>query len=207
VRGPCPPTLWSASSSGCPTPLPTLSPSVFRDKKWISVRQSTNRPTHWQGFGSRSVLDPDSIRSGDPDPYSESRSGSRRAKMTHKSRTKNHRKCSGIKSGFLYDNQPISQLNSRVSDPDSIRSVDPEPYSESGSGSRRAKMTHKSRTKIHHKCSDFCTTINQSTNQPTQWQAGRVSDPDPDWIRTQSGQWIRIRIQNPDPDADPGGQK
>ncbi len=23
----------------------------------------------------------------------------------------------------------------------------------------------------------------------------RVSDPDPDWIRFQSGQWIRIRIQ------------
>ncbi len=29
----------------------------------------------------------------------------------------------------------------------------------------------------------------------------RVSDPDPDWIRIQTGQWIR----NPDPD--PGGQK
>jgi hypothetical protein len=33
----------------------------------------------------------------------------------------------------------------------------------------------------------------------------RVSDPDPDWIRIQSGPWIRIRIRNPDPD--PGGQK
>jgi hypothetical protein len=33
----------------------------------------------------------------------------------------------------------------------------------------------------------------------------RVSDPDPDWIRIQSGQWIRIRIRNPD--SDPGGQK
>jgi hypothetical protein len=33
----------------------------------------------------------------------------------------------------------------------------------------------------------------------------RVSDPDPDWNRIQSGQWIRIRIRNPDPD--PGGQK
>jgi hypothetical protein len=33
-------------------------------------------------------------------------------------------------------------------DPDSIGSVDPDPYSESGSGSRRAKMTHKSRKKI-----------------------------------------------------------
>ncbi len=45
-----------------------------------------------QGFGSRSgsVLDPDSIRSVEPDPYPESRSGSgsRRAKMTHKSRKK-----------------------------------------------------------------------------------------------------------------------
>ncbi len=33
----------------------------------------------------------------------------------------------------------------------------------------------------------------------------RVSDPDPYWIRIQSGQWIWIRIRNPDPD--PGGQK
>jgi hypothetical protein len=28
-------------------------------------------------------------------------------------------------------------------------------------------------------------------------------DPNPNWIRLQSGQWIRIRIRNPDP----GGQK
>ncbi len=33
----------------------------------------------------------------------------------------------------------------------------------------------------------------------------RVSDPDPDWIRIQSGHWIRIRIRNPDPAL--GGQK
>ncbi len=39
-----------------------------------------------QGFGSGSGLDLDSIRSEDPDPYSESVSGSRRVKMTHKSR-------------------------------------------------------------------------------------------------------------------------
>jgi hypothetical protein len=32
---------------------------------------------------------------------------------------------------------------------------------------------------------------------------GSVLDPNPDWIRIQSGQWIRIR--NPDPD--PEGQK
>ncbi len=39
----------------------------------------------------------------------------------------------------------------RVSDPDpdSFRSVEPDPYSESGSGSRRAKMTHKSRITIY----------------------------------------------------------
>ncbi len=39
-----------------------------------------------QGFGSG--LDPYSIGPVDPDPYSESGSGSRRAKMTHKSRKK-----------------------------------------------------------------------------------------------------------------------
>jgi hypothetical protein len=39
-----------------------------------------------QGFGSGSGLDPDSIRSVDPDPYWESGSGYRRAKMTHKRR-------------------------------------------------------------------------------------------------------------------------
>jgi hypothetical protein len=35
----------------------------------------------------------------------------------------------------------------------------------------------------------------------------RIRDPDPYWIRIQSGLWIRIRIRNPDPDPDPGGQK
>jgi hypothetical protein len=37
----------------------------------------------------------------------------------------------------------------------------------------------------------------------------RVVDPDPYWIRIQSGLWIRIRIRirNPDPGPDPGGQK
>jgi hypothetical protein len=55
------------------------------------------RKDYYQGFGSGSGLDPDSIRVGsgfdpdligpvDPDPDSES--GSRRAKMTHKSRKK-----------------------------------------------------------------------------------------------------------------------
>ncbi len=38
----------------------------------------------------------------------------------------------------------------RVSDPDSIRSVDLDPFSESRSGSRNAKMTHKSRKKLRN---------------------------------------------------------
>jgi hypothetical protein len=42
----------------------------------------------FQGCGSGSVLDPYSIGSVDPDPYSESGSGSRRAKITHKRRKK-----------------------------------------------------------------------------------------------------------------------
>jgi hypothetical protein len=38
---------------------------------------------------------------------------------------------------------------------------------------------------------------------------GRVVDPDPDpyWIRIQSGRWIRIRIRIRNPDPDPGGHK
>jgi hypothetical protein len=36
---------------------------------------------------------------------------------------------------------------------------------------------------------------------------GSVSDPDPYWIRIQSGQCIRIRIRNPDPDPYTGGKK
>ena len=37
------------------------------------------------------------------------------------------------------------------------------------------------------------------------WVNISVSDPDPDWIRIQSGLWIRIG--NPDPDPDPGARK
>jgi hypothetical protein len=43
-------------------------------------------------------------------------------------------------------------MQSRVSDPDSTRSVDPDPYLESGSGSRRAKMTRKSRKNTEISC-------------------------------------------------------
>jgi hypothetical protein len=42
----------------------------------------------------------------------------------------------------------LQNLDDRVANPDSIGPVDPDPYSESGSGSRRAKMTHKSRKKV-----------------------------------------------------------
>jgi hypothetical protein len=40
----------------------------------------------------------------------------------------------------------------RISDPDPIRSVDPDPYSESESVSRRVKMTHKSRKHYEISC-------------------------------------------------------
>jgi hypothetical protein len=43
---------------------------------------------------------------------------------------------------------PQRGAQGRLSDPDSIRSVDPDPYSESGS--RRAKITHKSRKKTRN---------------------------------------------------------
>ncbi len=39
----------------------------------------------------------------------------------------------------------------------------------------------------------------------TMHRINQVVDPDPDWIRIQSGLWIRIRNRNPDPN--PGGQK
>jgi hypothetical protein len=47
-----------------------------------------NRRHFNQGCGSGSVLDPDSIGSVDPDPDSESASGSRQEKMAHNSRKK-----------------------------------------------------------------------------------------------------------------------
>jgi hypothetical protein len=47
---------------------------------------------------------------------------------------------------------PYSKTSSKFRvtdpDPDSIGSVDPDPYTESGSGSSRAKITHKSRKKV-----------------------------------------------------------
>ena len=53
---------------------------------WIRIRIRNLNQGCGSGYGS--VLDPYSIGSVDPDPYSESGSGSgsRRAKMTHKSR-------------------------------------------------------------------------------------------------------------------------
>jgi len=70
----------------------------FRPRKqaMVNIKKSrtakkdsaTLQPCWKQGCGSGtgSGLDPYSIGSVDPDPYSESGSGSRRAKMTHKSR-------------------------------------------------------------------------------------------------------------------------
>ncbi len=39
----------------------------------------------------------------------------------------------------------LTFIRGSVSDPDSIRPLDPYPDSETGSGSRRAKITHKNR--------------------------------------------------------------
>jgi hypothetical protein len=54
-----------------------------------------------QGCGSGSVLDPYSIGSVDPDPYSQYGSGSRRAKMTHKSRSKSS--CFEVLDGLFWE--------------------------------------------------------------------------------------------------------
>ncbi len=63
-------------------------PTIVYEVLFPSVSDSvddTNPVRSGSGFRIRiSILDPDSIRSVDPDPYSESGSGSRRAKMTHK---------------------------------------------------------------------------------------------------------------------------
>jgi hypothetical protein len=58
-----------------------------------------------QGFGSGSVLDPYSIGPVDPDPYSESGSGSRRAKITH---TRRKNSCFEVLDGLFYELQASS---------------------------------------------------------------------------------------------------
>jgi len=83
----------------------------------------------FQGCRSGSGLDLDSVGSVDPDSENGSRSGSRRAKMTHKSRKK-LKYCGGSVRGN--------------------RVLDPDPHGSSliliaGSGSGRTKMTHKYR--------------------------------------------------------------
>jgi hypothetical protein len=49
---------------------------LFKSRKFMATKK--------QCFGSGSGLDSDSIRSVDPDPYSEFGFGSKRAKMTRK---------------------------------------------------------------------------------------------------------------------------
>ncbi len=51
----------------------------------------------------------------------------------------------GVQVDAVQDMADHLKAGLRCPNPDSIGSVDPEPDSESGSGSRRAKMTHKSR--------------------------------------------------------------
>ncbi len=65
----------------------------YENITFFFIINSDQREGRDQGFGSESesVMDPDSIRSVDPDldPYSEFGTGTRRAKMTHKSIEKN----------------------------------------------------------------------------------------------------------------------
>ncbi len=77
----------AATPGGGAVPPPTASTSASIGA-WnrSCTQQGSVSASTWQGFGSG--LDPDSIRSVDSDPYSESGSGSRREKMTHKSRKK-----------------------------------------------------------------------------------------------------------------------
>ncbi len=56
-----------------------------------------------------------------------------------------HSKIRGFDCGLLLFTDTV--LKPSVSDPDSIRSVDPYPDLESGTGSRRAKKTHRNRKK------------------------------------------------------------
>jgi hypothetical protein len=57
---------------------------IFSALLWLNKRKKIREK--YQDCGSGSQLDLDAIGSVDPDPASESGSGSRRAKMTHKSR-------------------------------------------------------------------------------------------------------------------------
>jgi hypothetical protein len=63
-------------------------PLLITGFRLLALNQTSFRLSQGCGSGSGSLLDQDSIRSVDPDPYSESGSGYRRAKMNHKSRKK-----------------------------------------------------------------------------------------------------------------------
>jgi hypothetical protein len=81
---------------------------------------------------------------------------------------------------------------------------------ESGSGTLPDLDTDQLSTTERHILTSFPSSMTDFISVPralpeNKDNFSRVSDPDPDWIRIQSGQWIRIR--NPDPDPDPGGQK
>ncbi len=98
IADPDPRSFWSAGSGsalGIRIRKAQNDPQNWRKFKFLSARRSFSRDedysfslNHGCGSGSGSLLDPDSIRSVDPDPYVEPGSRSRRAKMTHKSRKK-----------------------------------------------------------------------------------------------------------------------
>ncbi len=80
-------------------------PHGLRDELHDSGKTIDAENTFFQGSGSGSGLDPYSIGPVDPDPYSESGSGSRRAKMTHK-RSKNS--CFEVLDGLFCELQASS---------------------------------------------------------------------------------------------------
>ncbi len=45
----------------------------------------------------------------------------------------------------------------------------------------------------------MCTYVKETDENTNERVAGRVADPDPDWIRIKSGQWIRIQEGKNDP--------
>ena len=88
---------------------------------------------------------------------------------------------------------------SSVSDPDSIRSMDPypDPDSESGSGSRRADITYKSRKKLRN-CmfrSAGCCLLRA---EGFFCSLDVIITLDPDWIRIRIG--IQPKMLDPEPD-------
>ncbi len=89
-------------------------------------------------------------------------------------------------------------MPSNVSDPHSIRSMDPypDPDSESGSGSRWAKMTHNSSKKLRN-CIFWSAGCSRLRAEGFFFSLDVIITLDPDWIRIRIG--IQPKMLDPDP--------